>query len=262
MSASQRQISLLLCLSLVAATAFAYRGLVNHEFISVDDETYLTNNPPVRAGLTWPGVRWAFTTFHASNWHPLTWLTLMASCDLFGVWPPGHHFVNEFLHTANVALLFSLLLRLTKRLGSSAFVAGVFALHPVHVESVAWLAERKDVLSGFFFFLTLHAYVSYARKPNWKRMAVVVAMCLLGLLSKPMLVTVPFVLLLLDYWPLRRTRICPIARDVLSKLPLPTGERAGERGERRSEHEQGTSRDQARLPSNLLARIPFLIHRV
>ncbi len=189
---------------LLAAAAVAYSGLARNDFISVDDETYLTNNPPVLAGLSWRGVRWAFTTFHASNWHPLTWLSLMAGCDLFGTWPAAHHCVNELLHLANVALLFFLLLRMTDRLAPSAFVAGVFALHPVHVESVAWLAERKDVLSACFFLLTLHAYVSYVRKPSWRRMPLIIALYALGLLSKPMLVTTPFVLLLLDYWPLRR----------------------------------------------------------
>jgi Flp pilus assembly protein TadD len=210
---------------LLAATAFAYRGLVNNEFVSVDDETYLTNNPPVVSGLTWPGVKWAFTTFHASNWHPLTWLSLMASCDLFGTWPVGHHFVNELLHLANVALLFFLMVRMTDRLAASAFVAGMFAVHPLHVESVAWLAERKDVLSGLFFFLTLHAYVSYSRRRNWRWMTGVVVLYALGLMSKPMLVTTPFVMLLLDYWPLARS-----TDAVATRTPSPgtPGEGRGE----------------------------------
>lgn len=199
---------------LLAAAAAAYSGLARNDFISVDDETYLTNNPPVLAGLTWQGIRWAFTTFHASNWHPLTWLSLMASCDLFGTWPAAHHCVSELFHLANVALLFFLLIRMTDRLAASAFVAGVFALHPVHVESVAWLAERKDVLSAFFFLLTLHAYVSYVRRRSWRRMAAVVALYALGLLSKPMLVTTPFVMLLLDCWPLRRTVILSEAKNL------------------------------------------------
>jgi Flp pilus assembly protein TadD len=231
---------------LLAASAFGYRGLVNNDFVSVDDETYLTNNPAVVGGLTWAGVKWAFTTFHASNWHPLTWLSLMASCDVFGTWPVGHHFVNELLHLANVALLFFLMMRMTDRLVACAFVAGVFAVHPLHVESVAWLAERKDVLSGLFFLLTLHAYVSYVRRRNWRWMTGVVVLYALGLMSKPMLVTTPLVMLLLDYWPLGRSvtpspgtpgeggsegSVHSVRRARLRQNPHPTLSRSTGRGE-------------------------------
>lgn len=175
-----------------------------HEFINLDDEQYITQNPHMRSGFTAAGLTWAFTTTHASNWHPLTWLSHLLDVRLFGMDPAGHHLVSLLLHAANTLLLFFVLNRMTQALWQSAAVAFLFALHPLHVESVAWAAERKDVLSTFFLMLTLWAYARYAQSPRPSAMVPVAAFFSLGLLSKPMLVTLPFVLLLLDYWPLNR----------------------------------------------------------
>ena len=155
-------------------------------------------------GLTGESVGWAFTSFYASNWHPLTWISHMLDVDFFGLWAGGHHLVNLLLHATGSILLFLVLRRMTGALWSSAFVAALFALHPLHVESVAWAAERKDVLSAFFWMLTIWVYVSYTKKRTGAKMAMVSAVFAAGLMAKPMLVTLPFVLLLLDYWPLGR----------------------------------------------------------
>ena len=203
-------------------------------FINFDDNTYITENPMVQKGLTIPGMHWAFTHVWASNWHPLTWLSHMLDCQLYGLNAGGHHLTNVLLHTATVILLFLVLRRMTGHLWRSAFVAAVFAIHPLRVESVAWLAERKDVLSGLFFMLTLGAYIYYASRP-WSpaRYGLVVLLFALGLMCKPMLVTLPLVLLLLDYWPLNRLQsnagakpVIRLAhrqiprRVILEKLPL------------------------------------------
>src|SRR5208282_1193673 len=165
---------------------------------------YVSENADVSGGLTWHGVWWAFTTGAAANWHPLTWLSHMLDVQLYGAAPGPHHLTNLLFHIANTLLLFGLLHRMTGALGRSAFVAGLFALHPLHVESVAWVAERKDVLSTLFWMLTLWAYVEYVRRPGLRRYGAVLLFFALGLMAKPMLVTLPFVLLLLDYWPLGR----------------------------------------------------------
>ncbi len=164
-----------------------------------------SENWHVRRGLTGEGTAWAITTYHACNWHPLTWLSHMLDCQLYGLKPGGHHLTNVLLHAAAAILLFLALRRMTGALWPSAWVAAVFAIHPLRVESVAWVAERKDVLSGLFFMLTLWFYARYAERPaSWGRYLLVVASFALGLTAKPMLVTLPFVLLLLDYWPLGR----------------------------------------------------------
>src|SRR4029077_2992098 len=166
-------------------------------------------------------VVWAFTHVHSHNWHPLTTMSHMLDCQFFGLKPGTHHFVNVLLHTASALLLFFLLEQLTGAFWRSAFVAALFAIHPLHVESVVWIAERKDVLSGFLFILTLLAYVHYARKPNVGRYATMSILFVCGLLSKPMLVTLPAILLLLDYWPLnRRRRQFTRAKLVMKKIPL------------------------------------------
>jgi tetratricopeptide (TPR) repeat protein len=174
-------------------------------FVDFDDNSYIYENPVVQQGLTPSGIVWAFTHVWASNWHPLTWISHMLDCQFYGLNAGGHHFTNVLLHTATVILLFLVLRQMTGRLWRSAFVAAVFAIHPLRVESVAWLAERKDVLSGLFFMLTLGAYVRYARHP-WSpaRYGLVVLLFALGLMCKPMLVTLPFLVMLLDYWPLNR----------------------------------------------------------
>ena len=200
----------LICLLLAAITIAVYGQVIRFEFINYDDADYVVENAPVQAGLTWRGIGWALGTRHAGNWHPLTWVSHMLDVEVFGTGAAGPHAVNLAIHTANVVLLFLLLNRLTGSSWRSAFVAGLFALHPLHVESVAWVSERKDVLSAFFFLLTLLAYARYVEKSRvhsaqttvWYGLAL--ACFTLGLMSKPMLVTLPFVLLLLDYWPLRR----------------------------------------------------------
>jgi tetratricopeptide (TPR) repeat protein len=205
-----------ICLALGLITLAIFWPSVHHDFLAFDDQQYVTENPRVQAGLTGQGVVWAFRSFYASNWHPLTWLSHMADCQFYGLKPAGHHVTNVLLHTANALLLFLALSRMTGAVWRSACVAALFAWHPLHVESVAWVAERKDVLSTFFFMLTLMAYARYVEKSEdrrpraakgalWYILALVFFAC--GLMSKPMLVTVPFVLLLLDYWPWGRFQL-------------------------------------------------------
>ncbi|HUK14019.1 MAG TPA: tetratricopeptide repeat protein [Thermoanaerobaculaceae bacterium] len=196
--------ALWLSLALVAITAIVYAPVGHFGFLNWDDQDYVTDNPHVLHGLTWRGVAWAFTTGHAFNWHPLTWLSHMSDVDLFGMNPGGHHLTSLVLHLASTVLLFGVLHQMTGARGCSAFVAALFAVHPLHVESVAWVAERKDVLSGLFAMLTLAAYVAYVRRPHVRRYVTLVLVYACGLMAKPMLVTLPFVLLLLDLWPLRR----------------------------------------------------------
>jgi Tfp pilus assembly protein PilF len=195
---------LFVCLCLFLATSAVYWQLRNAEFVNIDDPRYVYENRHVKSGLTLEGVGWAFTTTHAEFWHPLTWLSHMLDWHMFGDDAGGHHLTNLLLHLANTILLFLLLNRMTQALWQSAFVAALFALHPLHVESVAWVAERKDLLSTFFWMLTLYAYVYYARSPGIARYLVVLTFFGLGLMAKPMLVTLPFVMLLLDFWPLGR----------------------------------------------------------
>lgn len=218
--------SRLVGLVLVLVTLLAYLPVRQHGFVNYDDPDYLTENPVVQNGLTAAGVKWACTTFHASNWHPLTWLSHMLDCELFGLNPGPQHLVNVLFHAANAALLFWLLLRLTGALGPAAVVAALFAWHPLHVESVAWAAERKDVLSTFFGLLALLAYAGYAgespaKNPRAKMFyALALGAFALGLLAKPMLVTLPLVMLLLDYWPLRRLAPDNWRWRVAEKLPF------------------------------------------
>jgi tetratricopeptide (TPR) repeat protein len=196
--------SLAVCILLIAVTWIVFGQTTRHEFVNYDDNTYVYANPVVRSGVTVYGTEWAFTHVHSQNWHPLTTLSHMLDCQIFGLNAAGHHFTNVLLHTAAVVLLFLVLFQMTGAIWRSGFVAAVFAIHPLHVESVAWIAERKDVLSALFFMLTLAAYASYVRNRSIGRYLAVSILFALGLMSKPMLVTVPFVLLLLDYWPLER----------------------------------------------------------
>ncbi|MGH7940055.1 MAG: hypothetical protein ACREFR_03165, partial [Limisphaerales bacterium] len=240
-------LKLWVCLALAAITSAAFIGVAHCSFISLDDRVYVAANPPVELGLCWSSVKWAFETLHAGYWIPVTWLSHMLDCQLYGLNPGGHHVTNLIFHLANTVLLFLLLERLTARLWPSAFVALLFGIHPMHVESVAWIAERKDVLSAFFFMLTLLAYARYAdcersrdregaiSRPKSQRLVTssptektpsrwlfyVLALFFfaLGLMSKPMVVTLPFVLLLLDFWPLRRLDNLRPAREQ-GKLPL------------------------------------------
>jgi tetratricopeptide (TPR) repeat protein len=208
---------------LVLATAGVYAKLPSHDFAYYDDEHYVTANVHVRQGLSWASIRWAFTSVgHADNWHPLTWLSHLLDVQLFGLKPGGHHLMSLALHVAATLLLFGFLAHATRRPWPSALVAAGFALHPLHVESVAWVAERKDVLSACFGFATLWAYGRYARAPSVKRYLLVFLLFALGLLAKPMLVTLPVLLLLVDYWPLERLRadLPSIRQRCVEKLPL------------------------------------------
>lgn len=212
------------CGLLLLAVLLVFSQTAEFTFVNYDDNTYVYENPHVSAGLTADNAAWAFTHSHSDNWHPLTWLSHMMDCQFFGLAPRGHHLTNVALHAAAVVLLFLVLLRMTDRLWPSVFVAVVFAIHPLRVESVAWVAERKDVLSGLFFMLTLWTYSKYAERPtSWGRYIAVIVCFALGLMAKPMLVTVPFVLLLLDYWPLGRMKPPPtdyLQRLVIEKTPL------------------------------------------
>lgn len=209
------------CLFLIAATLAVYGQLSTHQFINFDDNIYVTDNPLVQEGLTLKGFSWAFTTTRAGNWHPLTWLSHMLDCQLFGLNPAGPHLSNLVFHLANSLLLFLWLLYLTPSVGCSFMVAALFALHPMHVESVAWVAERKDVLSTCFWLLTMWAYVWYVRRPGWVRYLLIPVCFGLGLMAKPMVVTLPFVLLLVDYWPLGRLSLPGPAAAVASAAPGP-----------------------------------------
>jgi len=195
---------ILVSVGLVAVIALTYGQCCWYGFVNYDDPEYVYNNPHVIGGLTGNNITWAFTEAYAANWHPLTWLSHMCDCELYGLWAGGHHLTNFLLHSAAAVVLFLAFRRMTGDLWPSAFVAAAFALHPLRVESVAWVAERKDVLSGVFFALTLLAYDRYTRKPTGSRYALVAAALALGLLAKQMLVTTPCVLFLLDIWPLRR----------------------------------------------------------
>ena len=197
----------LIALLLAFGTLLVYLPAANQGFSLYDDGDYVTENRVVQNGLTWAGIKWAFTTWHASNWHPLTWISHMTDCQIFGLNPGGPHCVNILLHAANSILLFALLLRLTNLIWPSAFVAALFAWHPLHVESVAWIAERKDVLSTFFGLLALLSYAKYAKENCRRSFWFALIFFALGLLAKPMLVTLPFVMLLLDFWPLQRFKV-------------------------------------------------------
>jgi tetratricopeptide (TPR) repeat protein len=230
---------LLVCICLAAVTAAVFWPVATHEFIVFDDDVYVADNPWVQRGLGWAGVAWAFSATRAANWHPLTWLSHMLDCELFGLNPAGHHLIGLLLHMAAAVVLFRALARMTRAIWAGAFAAALFALHPLHVESVAWVAERKDVLSTLFWMLTIWAYARYAQgraaapgaAPGKERARtgrgdylLVLVFFALGLLSKPMLVTLPFVLLLLDYWPLGRLDIerwkAQALPLIIEKMPL------------------------------------------
>ena len=208
---------------LALVTLAVYLPALHHGFLEYDDQQYVTDNPRVQAGLTWTGLVWAFG-FHAGNWHPLAWLSHMADCQLYGARAGGHHLTNVLLHVASTLLLFAVLNRMTDALWRSAAVAALFAWHPLHVESVAWVAERKDVLCAFFWMLTLWLYVRHAARPSIARYLFALGAFVLCLMAKPMGVTLPFVLLLLDYWPLKRFTIYDlrftIFRLVREKIPF------------------------------------------
>jgi tetratricopeptide (TPR) repeat protein len=223
---SRQWVTVCVCIVIAVLTWIVFGQTLRHDFVNYDDPRYVYQNTKITSGLNMAGVAWAFSHIHAENWHPLTTITHMLDCQLYGLKAGWHHFTNVLLHGVASILLFLALQHMTGALWRSAFVAAVFAIHPLHVESVAWVAERKDVLSGVFFMLTLLAYVHYARAPSTWRYLIVAFVFALGLMSKPMLVTLPFVLLLLDYWPLRRITDqrsdvgFQLLRLLLEKIPL------------------------------------------
>jgi tetratricopeptide (TPR) repeat protein len=201
------RMDLIICLIMILATLVVFWRLPSHEFVGFDDDVYVYENLFVQKGLSEEGFTWAFKTFRTGNWHPLTWLSHMLDCQLFGLDPGMHHLTNLFFHIANSLLLYLVLRKMTGTQWRSAFVASLFALHPLHVESVAWVAERKDVLSTFFWLLTMWSYAFYTERPAVNRYMLTLLFFALGLMAKPMLVTLPFVLLLTDYWPLHRVQM-------------------------------------------------------
>jgi tetratricopeptide (TPR) repeat protein len=211
--------SIYIYLILALTTTAVFYQVCTYDFINFDDTTYIYENPNIQNGITPKAIKWAFTTGYASNWHPLTWLSYMLDWQLYGPEPAGYHITNLIFHIANTLLLFIVLKQMTHKLWPSAFVAALFALHPLHVESVAWVSERKDVLSTFFWMLTMWAYVRFVNRPKIASYLLVIVFFALGLMSKPMLVTLPFVLLLLDYWPL--DRFSPKRGKAGSKYSLP-----------------------------------------
>jgi tetratricopeptide (TPR) repeat protein len=228
-----------LCVLIAAATIALYSPVIGHSFVVLDDHDYVVANSHIHGGLSWNTVKWAFVSTEAANWHPLTWLSHALDYQLFALNPAGHHLDSVLIHALNAVLLFLLLVAGTKRVGPSLLVAALFAVHPLNVESVAWVAERKNVLSTLFFLLAIGAYAWYAQKPDWRRYLLVATMFAAGLMAKPMVITLPFVLLLLDYWPLERTPLngtltdrggngsatsgvprMAVSRLVLEKVPL------------------------------------------
>ena len=208
-AARRRWREAMVCLLLSLVTLAVYWPVREHEFVDFDDRLYLVSSPHVSSGLTLDGAVWALRSGYASNWHPLTWLSHMLDCQLYGLNPSGHHQTNLLFHLANTLLLFLVLKRMTQARWRSALVAALFAWHPLHVESVAWVAERKDLLCAFFWLLTMAAYARYVAHPRLCRYSLTLACFALGLMAKPMIVTLPFVLLLLDYWPLKRLALPP-----------------------------------------------------
>jgi protein O-mannosyl-transferase len=202
---TRKSLNAALCFLLGAVTIALYSPVLGHSFVVFDDRDYVAANPYIHGGLSWSTIKWAFTSTAAANWHPLTWLSHALDYQLFALNPAGHHLDSLLIHALNAMLLFLLLAWVTEREGPSLLVAALFALHPINVESVAWVAERKNVLSTLFLFLAIGAYAWYAQKPDWRRYLLVVSMFAAGLMAKPMVITLPFVLLLLDYWPLDRT---------------------------------------------------------
>lgn len=224
---SSRRQNIMICVLLATATFTVYFPLLRHPFVNYDDDVYVTSNPYVNSGFKWENVKWASTALTTGNWHPLSWMSHQLDCQIFGLYAGGHHLTSLLLHIINAVLLFWLLQHATGARWRSLMVAALFALHPLNVESVAWVAERKNLLCTLFFLLTLAAYGWYVQHPQIKRYLCVAALFVLGLASKPMVITLPFVLLLIDYWPLGRiegwsspSTVLPVPQQKFSRLLL------------------------------------------
>lgn len=228
-NSSEGAVSIFFVAVICLVTLTIYMPLSTHQFLTLDDPTYVTANSHVLGGLTLENIKWAFTTFHAEFWHPLTWVSLMLDTSIFGVKAGGYLFTNLLLHILNSVILFYVLRLMTGNVGASAFMALLFAVHPLHVEAVAWISERKEVLSAFFWMLSLLAYGLYAKAPSIRRYSAVILFFIAGIMSKPIIITLPFLLMLLDFWPLNRLNILsgmkrfdqrPALWLVLEKIPL------------------------------------------
>ena len=215
---ARKRVLLVISLILVLATLAVFWQVHHFDFINYDDDVYVFENPHVQNGVTLGALIWAFSAHHAANWHPLTWLSHMIDIQIFDRWAGGHHLTNLFFHVLSTLLLFLVLRKMTASVWRSALVAALFALHPLHIQSVAWVAERKDVLSGFFWMLTLWAYVRYVHRPAKTAYLWIVLFFICGLMSKPMVITLPFVLILLDVWPLNRFRLTTPAKQFYSNI--------------------------------------------
>ena len=236
---------LIVYIVLIVATLAVFWQVNQYDFINLDDTVYVTENKNIQSGITSNGVSWAFSTTYAQFWHPLTWLSLMFDYQLHGLNAGGYHLTNLILHLMSTLLLFWLFNRMTGAIWRSAFVAAFFALHPLHVESVAWIAERKDVLSAFFWMLTLCLYVYYTEKPITKRYLLVLLCFACGLMSKSMIVTLPLVLILLDYWPLDRLQSQKIGTNMTEKVPVSTNS-----GRKKTKSKKGALKENIYLPTN------------
>jgi tetratricopeptide (TPR) repeat protein len=259
-----RRLDICVIIALALVTATLYGQVIGHEFIGYDDPDYVTDNPIVQKGLSREGFTWAFTTFTLANWHPLTWLSHMLDVQLFGMNPGFHHLVSVLFHVLNTILVFWILRQTTGALWRSAIVAALFALHPLHVESVAWVSERKDVLSTFFWLLALWAYARYAKKPSVPGYLPVLSFFALGLLAKPMLITLPLVLLLLDYWPLGRLKREPARPAAAPETPQATRERRIKKRERQRREPPATPSSRGSVDWSLVLplvyeKIPLLV---
>ncbi len=247
------RLNAILCLLLAGVTVVLYAPVAGFPFLVLDDHDYVTANTHVQRGLHWSTVHWAFTSFAAANWHPLTWLSHAFDCQLFGLNPAGHHLDSVAIHALNAVALFLVLAWLTRRTWPSLLVAALFAVHPLNVESVTWVAERKNVLSTFFFLLAIAAYGFYARRPDWRRYLLLAGLFAAGLMAKPMVITLPFVLLLLDYWPLER-----MSKERMSE------ERVSPPGDARAAEHRGAEHPGIDLPPPvpasrlLLEKVPLL----
>ncbi|MGA2904959.1 MAG: hypothetical protein ABSD98_14075 [Candidatus Korobacteraceae bacterium] len=250
--------NLVICILLAAATVAVYYPLHRHPFLNLDDNQYVTDNVDIQGGLNWDTVKWAFTTYYSLNWHPVTWLSHALDIQMFGLDSARHHDVNLLLHFFNVVLLFWVLERATGYAGRSAVVAALFALHPINVESVAWLAERKTLLSMLFFLLALGTYRWYTRRPSLARYSLLTLWFALGLMAKPQVITLPFVLLLWDYWPLRRTALRP---SPFALRQSSSGESSGE--QRRTNSEERPSGEKRKANGEwrwlFLEKVPLLV---
>ncbi|HYA13948.1 MAG TPA: hypothetical protein VEF33_06380, partial [Syntrophales bacterium] len=256
MPAQKNQI-IIICLFLSVATLAAFWQVKDHEFVNYDDNRYIVDNTHIRKGFNASTIAWAFANYDVGHWHPITWLSFILDYKLYGLNPSGYHLTNLFLHVINTLLLFLLFSVMTRAVWQSAAVAALFAIHPLHVESVVWVVERKDVLSTLFWMLTMGTYVFYVERPGIKLYLLTILFFTLGLMVKPMLVTLPFVLLLLDYWPLKRFKLGS-SDKVAQSMELTLGKQKNKK--RKSKRQTAEVRSlHPSLPYLVKEKIPFLI---